>query len=269
MNSFAPWIIYSDMDGTLIGEEGFIPERNRQAIAHFVANGGRFSVATGRNVPVARHHLEGLPINLPMILSNGSAAFDFATEQYVFETFLEASLARAVIELSKEIYPESLIELFGEGPVRMLGNPENDPYLLKEQAAYTLTDLSDPADDAFKLIVMGDTPRLQDLHRQLENAFPGVLSMVFSCPVYLEIMPAGIHKGRALERLCGQYDWDRQHIAAAGDFYNDLEMLQFAGLPAAPANAQPELHQIAKLRLCHCSDGAIAHLIEHLDGLCN
>ena len=61
----------------------------------------------------------------------------------------------------------------------------------------------------------------------------------------MEITPKGIEKASSLELLLDQIGIDRRHLMACGDGFNDIQMLQFAGLSVAMGNAQPETKEFA------------------------
>ncbi len=79
------------------------------------------------------------------------------------------------------------------------------------------------------------------------------------------MIPKGISKGKALKTLSEILDIDRDKIIAVGDYFNDIEMLQFAGTGAAVGNAVDEAKAAADIVLCKCEDNAIAEMIGILD----
>ena len=64
----------------------------------------------------------------------------------------------------------------------------------------------------------------------------------------LDLLPPGVSKGWALERLAGQLGVDRKETMAIGDNWNDVGMLEWAGQGIVMANACAELRTMAKLR---------------------
>jgi hypothetical protein len=64
----------------------------------------------------------------------------------------------------------------------------------------------------------------------------------------LDLLPKGVSKGWALERLAARLGVDRKETMAIGDNWNDKEMLEWAGQGIVMANAAPELRALAKLR---------------------
>ena len=80
--------------------------------------------------------------------------------------------------------------------------------------------------------------------------------------------PKGCTKGSALKKLWELEKWDTFTVAAAGDYNNDLEMLEFADIAIAPQNAQDIVKNSADyVTKATCEEGAIAEAIEYLDKL--
>jgi len=59
----------------------------------------------------------------------------------------------------------------------------------------------------------------------------------------MDVLNAGCSKGHALERWAAHRGLRREEVMAIGDNYNDIEMLEFAGVPVVMANADDELKQ--------------------------
>ena len=64
----------------------------------------------------------------------------------------------------------------------------------------------------------------------------------------LDLLPPGVSKGWALERLAARLDVDRKETMAIGDNWNDADMLEWAGQGIVMANAAQELRTVAKMR---------------------
>ena len=61
----------------------------------------------------------------------------------------------------------------------------------------------------------------------------------------MEVLASGINKGTALKWLCDKKGIDRENVIAFGDNYNDIEMIEFAGIGVAMENAEDILKQSA------------------------
>jgi Cof subfamily protein (haloacid dehalogenase superfamily) len=64
----------------------------------------------------------------------------------------------------------------------------------------------------------------------------------------LDLMPPGISKGWALEKLAARLGVERKEVMAIGDNWNDLEMLEWAGQGVIMGNAALELRTKARMR---------------------
>ena len=94
-----PWenfdglLLVSDFDDTLYDSHHRVPERNLKALDYFRRQGGRFTVATGRAHRTFSPHVHLVPIDVPVVLSNGSALYDFRQERMLVQTFLSSTAA--------------------------------------------------------------------------------------------------------------------------------------------------------------------------------
>ena len=64
----------------------------------------------------------------------------------------------------------------------------------------------------------------------------------------LDLLPRGVSKGWALERLAARLGVDREETMAIGDNWNDVDMLEWAGQAVLMGNASRELRSMAKMR---------------------
>mgnify|MGYP003301924438 CR=1 FL=1 len=82
MGIYSDILLTVDFDRTLTAPDSTIPARNIEAIEYFMANGGIFTVNTGRSVPMYSSKLDLVPVNAPLLLYNGSAAYDVPVPLY-------------------------------------------------------------------------------------------------------------------------------------------------------------------------------------------
>ena len=81
MPDFSHILLLADFDRTLTDPESRIPARNVEAIRAFQAQGGAFTVATGRSIPMFLSREAEIPYNVPLILYNGGAFYDYRTDE--------------------------------------------------------------------------------------------------------------------------------------------------------------------------------------------
>ena len=131
MGKFDGVLIASDFDNTMVYTEGAlrsggpvpaISRENRDAIEYFMAQGGTFSVATGRALPSFASVMDGVPMNGPTVLFNGAAIYDFPAGRYLRTAFLPERIRDHVRQLS-QLMPGLTFEIYHDDNSIHVVNP--------------------------------------------------------------------------------------------------------------------------------------------------
>jgi len=261
--SFSHLLLISDIDGTFITDEGFLPERNLEAIARFTQAGGRFSFATGRSVAGTARFARRAGVNAPCIVCNGGGIYDFNREKMLWSRNLPEGYGE-VVRRVRERFPDVGIEIYSGSAVYYASE---NAYTEDHASRQGFTGQPCPGafpQEANKVLFAASHERLHEVAAFIEELDSGGWEGVFSSPIYYELLPQGISKGAAVARLADILGIDPDNVACIGDYYNDLEMLQSVKLSAAPAEAPEEIRRAAKITLGPCEEGAVADLIEYL-----
>ena len=88
------------------------------------------------------------------------------------------------------------------------------------------------------------------------------MSVYRSEPFFLELLPLGIDKAKCLEKLLERMQIDRKNVIACGDGFNDLSMIEFAGLGVAMANAQQVVKNAADYITLSNEEDGVAAVVE-------
>lgn len=75
-------------------------------------------------------------------------------------------------------------------------------------------------------------------------------------------MPNGIDKARSLAVLLDKIGMTKEQMVACGDGFNDLSMIQFAGLGVAMANAQDAVKKDADFITLSNEEDGVAYAVE-------
>ena len=110
MGLFSDILLTVDYDRTLTAPDSTIPARNLEAIRWFIENGGAFTVNTGRSLPMAQGFKDLVPTNAPLLLYNGSAAYDVKQDRLVFLHEIQMDMWKTVGELL-ELFPDLTVEV--------------------------------------------------------------------------------------------------------------------------------------------------------------
>ena len=81
-------------------------------------------------------------------------------------------------------------------------------------------------------------------------------------PYFLEVLPKGIDKAQSLERLLQHLGMTKEEMIACGDGYNDLTMIQYAGLGVAMENAVLPVRKAADYITASNNDDGVGLVVE-------
>lgn len=260
-------MIVLDLDGTLTDRNKEITPRTREALFRLKRQGGIIVLASGRPtygiMPLARElelHKSG-----GYILSfNGGRIIDCGTGETIFAKELPVSSNQRIIHMAKE---HGVNILTYENDLIITPNAE-DEYVRKEAFINKLEvkEIEDMESHVqfpvVKFLMLEDGDYLSTVEPKVKAALGRDYSVYRSEPYFLEILPKGIDKAASLERLLTRLGMSRDSMIACGDGYNDLSMIQYAGLGVAMENAVLPVKKAADYVTGSNNDDGIAHVIE-------
>ena len=278
MGKFDGVLIASDFDNTMVYTEGAlrsggsvpaISRENRVAIEYFMAQGGTFSVATGRALPSFASVMDGVPMNGPTVLFNGAAIYDFPAGKYLCEAFLPDE-AKDCIQQVIGALPFSAVELYHDNNDIHALQPNDVTrrhlHITHSPTVFvdSMTEVPSPISKALFSTEPENQPALLDFLRA--QPWYDRYEIVASSSSLVELTAKGANKGGMVRRLAELLGIRQENVACVGDHANDISMLNWAGMAFAPANALPQVLALPQVyKLPDCRDNAIAALIQVLD----
>ncbi|GAE14753.1 5-amino-6-(5-phospho-D-ribitylamino)uracil phosphatase YcsE [Bacteroides pyogenes] len=257
-------MIVLDLDGTLTNSRKEITPRNRETLMRIQKQGIRLALASGRPT----YGIKPLADELSMrehggfILSyNGGEIIDWATGELIHAKLLPNDVI-PILYQSARAHGLSILGYHGN---HVLTEHPDDEYVKKEAwlnkmpiraTANFLADLPLPTP---KCLIVGDPKKLISVESELSVQLQGEINVFRSEPYFLELVPQGIDKARSLAVLLEKIGMTREELIAIGDGYNDLSMIQFAGMGIAMGNAQEPVKKAADyITLTNDEDGVSA-----------
>ena len=235
-------LIVLDLDGTLTNSKKEITPRNRETLIRIQEQGIRLVLASGRPtygiVPLA-NELRMNEFGGFILSYNGGEIINWETKEMVYENVLPNEVVPMLYECART---HQLSILTYDGADIITENSQ-DPYVQKEaflnkmavrETNDFLTEITLPV---AKCLIVGDADKLIPLEAELSLRLQGHINVFRSEPYFLEVLPKGIDKAKSLERLLETLGMTREEMIACGDGYNDLTMIQYAGLGVAMENA--------------------------------
>ncbi len=257
-------LVAIDIDGTLLPTfSQTISARNAKALKTAQDAGIVVAIATGRRTAYTVPLLEGLGLraNMPLITSNGAVTRTLGGDS-IDRSHLEARVARGLCGLLRkfgamvftfdkigrgELVLEDLDQ--AQGRISLWVEANRGAIEVVKPLEKALPDGMDPIQG----MVTGGLEKMKKAEAALK-ASPWSASCECIRTEYpardlsiLDLLPRGVSKAWALERLAARLGIDRKETMAIGDNWNDVDMLEWAGQSVLMGNAAPELRTMAKV----------------------
>ncbi|MDO5517281.1 MAG: Cof-type HAD-IIB family hydrolase [Clostridium sp.] len=262
-NKYDGYVIYTDLDGTLLNDEKEVPEKNKEAINYFIENGGRFSIATGRAFESTEKYIENIKIDLPAIVYNGGAVYDCADKIAVREKFIENNKKEIVNKVLAD-YKDLGIEIYSNTDVYVFNNNG----MSERPATLLLNIIYEMPDNLFelnwnKILLVGKKEFIDEFQYEFKDKYG--TNVIRSGDRFLEILPDNTSKGSGLKEIIKLYKLDKNKVIAAGDDMNDAEMLKECGIAFCPENASDAVKKYADHITINNNEGVIYSILKYLE----
>ena len=267
MGKFDKVLICTDLDGTLYRDNKTISEENKAAIEYFKREGGSFTFVTGRLPYYSADAFDAVRPNVPYGCINGGGIYDGENKKYIW-TMETPLLALELVRCIDEAIADLGIQICGF----------DKTYFARENSAtvrfrevtgipnYTC-DYRTFTEPLAKIILCSEEEEkilsikaMLERHKDFDK-----FDFIRSERTFYEILPKGVHKGLAVERLARYLDIDMKRTIAVGDYDNDAAMLRAAGWGIAVANASAAALAAADIVTVSNEENAIARIIEDLE----
>ncbi len=239
-------VIALDLDGTLLTPEKTILPESIDALAKAREAGVKILIVTGRHHCAIHPFYQALELDTPVICCNGVYLYDYQSKKVLEADSLPVEQAKQVISLLDEHHIHGLLyvddAILYQQPTASILSTLNWAQTLPEAQrplfiqVNDLTLAAEQADDIWKFALSHpDTQALQHFSNVVEHEMG--LTCVWSWNDQVDIARAGTSKGKRLAAWVASQGMQMSEVLAFGDNYNDLSMLEKAGLGVAMGNA--------------------------------
>ena len=276
MGRFDGVLLASDFDNTLIYTEDALrsdepvpplSRENREALEWFMAEGGRFAIATGRALAALVKYVDQVPMNAPGVVCNGAALYDFARGEYLEMAMLDGDVrerGQAVLEK----FHSAAVEAYHIDNVIHAVHPNaitRQHEHLTKVAVEERPSLPEVPLPLGKLLFEDDHAVLEEIKSFLtEQGWSGDYELIFSGQTLLELTARGANKGGMVRRLAARLGIPMKHVYCVGDEANDIPMLTAAAEGFAPANCVSLVRDCGATIVSDARESALADVVRHL-----
>lgn len=256
-----------DLDGTLTNSKKEISEPTVEALIDIQRDGKKVVLASGRPtqgvIPLAKQlHLQDYG---SYILSfNGGRITDCRSEQVIYSKTLPDDVTAPLYHIVKKYAGTDILTYTAENilsGIKPNEYTELESRINKMPIIQTKDFASEITEPVNKLLVTGDPNIIQRIKKEAEEFFRSYLYIYCSEPFFLEIMPPRVDKAHSLLKLLTSIGLSPEQMICCGDGYNDLTMIETAGLGVAMENAQPLVREKADYITKSNDEDGVLHVI--------
>ena len=266
---FSDVLLTVDFDRTLTGMDGEIPARNIEAIHYFMDNGGTFTINTGRSTNTMKAHMD-VPVNAPLLLYNGSAAWENGKLVNGHEIDLPVW---ETLDKMAELFPDLTLEVQATDTHYFVNTPTNAvSYYQNMGWDYAWAEHGQDMGPFLKFTLFGETDSctvsglyqgtkeefayFDRVEETINRLYGDKVDVFRACDKLVDIHAKGVSKLRAAREL--QERLGKKILVCVGDAENDLTMLRGADYAFCPADGV-----VADRfpNVCPCGEGAVADVI--------
>jgi Cof subfamily protein (haloacid dehalogenase superfamily) len=258
-------LVAIDLDGTLLKHDLTAHPSIAPALARVKEYGVEVAIATGRAFHSASHIVSSINHEGPMVCTNGSHVVS-RDGRTLTSTTLNPDLLTVLLRYAfKHQVHVSAYTL--EGVIIPERSSFGDQYrqLVQPYVPRTGNHREVQNQDVLKIVFIDEATEIPRHRERISHEIREFsCSITESAPQYLEILPANTNKGIGLQKLAEHLGISRENVAAIGDYLNDVEMLQWAGIPVAIGNALPEVKALSKFVVGTNEEGGVAQFLEEI-----
>lgn len=272
MALFSDILLTVDFDRTLTAPDSSIPQRNIDAIQYFMDNGGAFTVNTGRSLPMTNWFRDKISANAPLLLYNGSAAYDMAAGEWSQCYPLDVDPETIINDLQSR-FPDLTVELQGTYAHHIFRkDPRWEDYCSNNLCPWEYAKPDHMPCEFLKLALYGEfrentvasmyeateaeLARFDEAVAYIEKTYGDKIDVFRACARIADLHAKGCSKLASAREL--QARLGRKILVCVGDGENDLPMMEGADYAYCPGDA---IIADRFENVCNCTDGAVADVI--------
>ena len=250
-------LIALDIDGTLANSDGKITARTKKVIHRVAQTGATIVVATGRRFITAKPRVSQLEFPEVLLAAHNGAILKRLNGELLHHQLLPCTIAKKVVQIAKELGlcpvvfegTQDAANIFVEDYGDQLSEWERG-YLEENREHLKWVDnlATDLPGDVIEVISVVPAEKAHEIAEIFQKRLNGQVKPILVIinngrHAFLGLSHAKVGKDLPLRYLAEQMGITPSEILAIGDNYNDLDMLQFAGMGVIMENADEALKQ--------------------------
>lgn len=261
-------LIALDVDGTLLNDRYEMTGRTKRAVRAAHEAGAVIVLCTGRSPVNTLPLMAELGLEGPLITHNGAVTIHSADRRIIHQYPFAVEQLRELVQYCRQrgVHLDvcSPFNLYVEED---LSDDVEAMYRKFMLDPVRVDDVLELSETPVKFTIFGEKERIDLVEREWRKLqLP--LTVLRSGDCFIDVMHPEATKGNALGRLAESLGVERSDVIAIGNYYNDVEMIRFAGLGIAMDNSPDDVKRAADfVTVSNNEDGVSLALARFVDGL--
>lgn len=266
MGKFDNILLCSDLDGTLLNSDSLLSVKNIESINYFKAEGGTFTITTGRESVASRKYVEQLKPNAPCVIFNGAGIYDYSKNELLWGRYLDENVSD-VFEYVRKKIPDVGLLIFTDNQIYINEKNEcvNKYYKFEQYQGEILSyeKINERFKKAIFIIDAEYVPKIREIIKVSEYA--QAFEFMQSSSHYYEILPKYANKWSAVQKMIEICGFKNKKTVCVGDSENDAQMIKNSDIGVAVNNAGDCLKEVADICINkNNNQDAIAEIIYNI-----
>lgn len=244
-------VLVLDIDGTLTNSKKEISAATKAGIQGVLQRGHKVILASGRPTPGMRRYEQELELEKYggyLLSFNGARIIECRSGEIVYQRTLPLTIIPGLYAFAAQngcglvtylgdqvisaFKPDKYVEL----EARINGMPVKAVENFKEYVDFEINKC---------LLTAPSVEQAPELEKRLQEKYGDIVSIYRSEPFFIEVMPQNVDKAASLDRMLQSIGLTREDAICCGDGYNDISMIEYAGVGVAMGNAQQAVKEAA------------------------
>ncbi len=258
-------LVALDIDGTLTEKFAHTIPRSTIELVKRAKEYAYITLVTGRMYSSSILQALILDIDVPMIAYQGAYVVNPKTGEFISKLLLDSDIARKVVKFVVD--REFDVNIFSESTVYTIrDNTKTRNYSFNFKVSFYVRNdilriMKEEDIHPAKLQIIDTEERIKWLEERVREGFPEV-GILKSFANFLEIVNKSVSKSKALDLLLNLYELEREDLIAVGDSYNDIDMIEYAGIGIAMGDSPKELKEVADFVAPSVSERGVEYVLK-------
>lgn len=256
-------LVAVDMDGTLLNSQGIITEKTVNSIQKAVEKGVIFTICTGRPIQGVERFNSILKLDAPFITYNGAMIVMGKSKEILYEQGISAEDARSIFKWGRKFKTTIMVWSNNQLYANEINERVNDykklsgvePVLIENEEEIIHNGIT-------KILWYDDADKINYYQSVLKDKLGDGVNYCTSKPIFLEFVDKRVSKAVAMEKLGEHFGIKSNEMIAIGDGFNDLPMIEYAGMGVAMGNAPDMIKEKADYVTLSNDEDGIAYVLD-------